>query len=370
MRPAFSSTKQAALFTFIVFFVLLLPILLLPGILPSRSENYLTQGWTTFGNLPYLSRQIFQEKTDVDVAFVGASKVWEGVDTSYVQQKLSERLGRPAVVRTIAWGGSGFDTFFFVVRDLLENRKVKMVVFDDASEESNYPHPLTHYWFRFDEDAKEISGFPTQIQLDYYFAAILGAPRLLLDLCRSNIPCEIREPDTKLWGNGSYLTNQLGSVAMQQGFCRPSKTLREYPKLDPFVPVTGAQPSDCVLYSAETKNQFEFSEGTIPQWQINFARQFAALVIEKHAKLVQLHIPDLGDIGHFAIPERTFWPDSLRANVAMIGIPPGKLFGGLKEEEALKLFADPVHLNQNGQQYFTPLVTPKILQLYETATNN
>jgi hypothetical protein len=245
-----------------------------------------------------------------------------------------------------------------------------MIVFDDAPESSNFPHPLAHYWFRFDEDAGELSGFPAQIQLDYYFAAIIGAPRTLLELARPNLCSQIPDPDTELWVNGCYLTNRWGSVAMQQGFCQPSKSLRDYPRLEPFVPDTGAQPSDCVEYSSETKQQFQFSAPQIPDWQIHFAQRFAALVTKKRTRLVQLHIPDFGDIGQSTIPERAHWPDSLHANISMVGIPPAKLFRGLKYEDTLKLFADPVHLNQNGQQYFTPLVTPKLLDLYETATNN
>ena len=49
----------------------------------------------------------------------------------------------------------------------------------------------------------------------------------------------------------------------------------------------------------------------------------------------------------------------------MVGVPPAKFFAGLTPEQARLLYADPGHFNENGQKYFTPLVTPTLLQLYE-----
>jgi hypothetical protein len=56
--------------------------------------------------------------------------------------------------------------------------------------------------------------------------------------------------------------------------------------------------------------------------------------------------------------------------VELLGIPPKKLFSGLSDEQVLKLYADPMHLNQNGQRYFTRLITPTLLQLYENSTHD
>jgi hypothetical protein len=50
----------------------------------------------------------------------------------------------------------------------------------------------------------------------------------------------------------------------------------------------------------------------------------------------------------------------------MIGIPPATLFTGLTDEEIRKLYSDPVHLNENGQIFFTTVMTPILLKLYES----
>jgi len=63
---------------------------------------------------------------------------------------------------------------------------------------------------------------------------------------------------------------------------------------------------------------------------------------------------------------RTFWPDVAHAAVTMIGVQPAKLFAGLTDDQMRKLYSDSVHFNENGQNYFTALMTPTLLKLYES----
>jgi hypothetical protein len=372
MRPAFSSIKTASAFALLLLGIFLLPFLLRGRLLPPQRENYLLQGWDTTGDYPWLYRQIFKEKGDIDIAFVGSSRLWLGIDTVYVQQKLSEQLGRPAVVRTIAWGGAGYDALYFATQDLLQNRRVRVLVFNDECQAYNVPNPYARRWFRLGENGSDLTGFPLRIRLDYYFAAILGLPRNLLDWLRPNLPYEPTAADIALREKTYYCTNpaaRLGSVALQQGFSRSPVFQDGHPRFERFTPDTGANPTDAIVYSAATKAMFQFSDSPLPAWQAHFAKKFAALVAEKHSRLVLLHVPELTDAGQSAIPEREFWPETLQMDVTLLGIPPKKLFAGLNDEEIYKLFGEPYHLNQNGQEYFTWLITPALLKIYETSTN-
>jgi hypothetical protein len=373
MRPAFSSTKQAAAFALLLLAILFLPVILRGRLLPPRSENYLWQGWNSFGDCPYLYQQIFEETNDIDIAFVGSSRILMGIDTPYVQQKLSERLGRPAVVRTIAWGWSGFDKFYFAVRDLLQHRRVRMLVFYDEGQSSNLMDPYARRWFRFGENGADLAGFPIRLQGDYFFASLLGAPRNLLDLLRPNLPCELSTADIARLEQTYYCTNpatRLGSVALQQGFGDTPVFQTDHPPFEPFTPATKARPEDTVIYSVATKDEFQFTGPPMLVSQIHFAQKFGAFAKEKPTRLVMLHVPVIADFGKSAITEREFWPDTLRADVAMIGIPAPRLFAGMNEVEMHKLFAEQYHLNQNGQEYFTHLITPTLLKLYENSTNH
>src|SRR5277367_5862797 len=98
MRPAFSSTRQAAAFVLMVLAVLLSPMLVGKSCIRSRDQIYSSLPWGT-GPYPYLYNQIFEEKGDIDVAFMGTSSMWYAMDTPYFQQELSKKLGRPAIAR-------------------------------------------------------------------------------------------------------------------------------------------------------------------------------------------------------------------------------------------------------------------------------
>jgi hypothetical protein len=372
MRPAFSSTRQAAAFAIMLLGILLLPVILRKSWLPSSRENYLWQGWDTFGNQPQLYHQIFEEKGDIDIAFVGSSRIWLGIDTAFVQEQLSKQLGRPVVVRTIAWGWSGFDKLFFAMRDLLQNRRIHMLVFNDEGQDVNLMDPLARRWFRLGDEDAELMGFPIRLQSDYYFAAIQGIPRNLLELLRPNLPCEF-SPATRARLEESLFCSDsqhsLGSLALLQGFSKAPVFSTGHPPFESFSPPNSTSAADAVIYSTATKDAFQFIGPQMLAPQTHYAQKFSALARSKSIQMVMLHVPEVADLNRVAITEREFWPDSLHADVTLLGILPQRMFTGLSEEEKLKFFADPYHLNQNGQQYFTKLITPTLSKLYENSTN-
>jgi hypothetical protein len=121
MRPAFSSATSAWAFALCLLVLLLLPALASKSWLTTREQAYEIQDWGA-GPYPWLHHVIFKEKGDIDMAFVGSSHMFRDIDTPYVQAELSKTLGRPAVVRTIAWGGAGYDALYFITKDFLQNR--------------------------------------------------------------------------------------------------------------------------------------------------------------------------------------------------------------------------------------------------------
>ena len=197
MSPAFSSTKQAFAFALLVLVLLLLPAILGKWGLPPAGQSYASIDWTD-GPMPYIHQQIFEEKGDIDIAFIGSSRMLGGINTPYVQEKLSEKLGRPAVVRSICWLGSGFDSLYLNAKQLLEHRKVRMLVIND--ENNTYgPIGLMPYWFRFGDDAGMLKGMPLEQKAWFYFASVAGMPRNLLCLLRPNIPARLVTPEKLLW---------------------------------------------------------------------------------------------------------------------------------------------------------------------------
>jgi hypothetical protein len=368
MRPAFSSTKQAVAFALLLLVTLLSPVLAGKKFLPPREQAYASQSWGS-GPYPWIENQIFQETNDIDIVFIGSSHIIHAVDTPYVQAQLSEKLGRPAVARTLAWGGAGYDGLFFIARDLLAHRKVRMLVFYDENPAPGHRHNQMPGWFRFGEDAGLLSGLSSSEQGYFYFTAVIGMPRNLLNLARNNLPAPLISNPPNYWeqhyGSAS-IVKLLGCTCSELGF-NYDKLGDHFTAFTPFTPQTAATSADTEIYSPAATNDFQLGREPLPAWQVHFAGKLSELAQTHGCRLVMLTIPVLADAPVAAIRERASWPEIFHGDFWMIGIPPAKLFAGLTDQQLHWLFTNSGHFNKNGMTYFTPLITPALLQIYETA---
>jgi hypothetical protein len=358
MRPAFSSTKQAAAFAILLSMVLLSPLLAGKWLLPPREDVY-TSTPLRYAPSHYLFEQIYQEKQDIDIAFIGSSRIRYDIDTPYVEKMLSEKLGRKAVVVTLGWSWSGCDALYFVTRDLLQNRKVHLIFFTEELYQENDPHRAAAYWFRYGDDSKSLPGLSLPLQSAYYYGAILELPRNLLSLARTNIP--MLEPAAAAVYDHGDPTDKLGAAFFPFNF---GENPNEKPFFTHYVPMTSADPGDVCIYSP-TNACFKFEHSAAPL-QLHFAREFGEMAEKYGTPLVSIHLPTLAEAGSTAVPEREYWPDVIGTNLIMLGLPPASMFSGLGNTGIRKLYFDWLHLNENGQEYFTRLITPRLLQIYET----
>ena len=368
MRPAFSSTRAAAAFALLLLVLLALPAVVGQNLLPPREQAYSIQGWGN-GPYPWIRNQIFEETNDIDIAIMGSSHIWNAINTPYLQAKLTEKLGRPAVVRTICWGGAGYDGLYFITQDLLAHRRVRLLVFYDEN-----PGPGSHTaalpaFFRFADNAAALPGLALPEQALYYFAALVGMPRNLLAQFSPILPAPLVTDQPNYWtltANAPNPANNLGCLSVRKGFA-PDPMTPPAP-FELFTPQTAASPADAMFFSTDAKTNFEFSTTPIPAWQTHFARHFAALLQAHDVRAVMLYLPALAEARSPVISERSYWPDILDG-ATLLGIPPVKLFGGLTDTELHKIYGDPVHFNENGQLYFTRLITPMLIELYQAQGN-
>ena len=362
MRPAFSSLWQAGWFALLLLCILLLPALIEKRGLPPRDRMY-TSYSSRLGAYSYLHQQIFEEKDDIDIAFVGSSHIWLDINTPEVQDKLSQQLGRPAVVRTFGWSKPGFDALYFIAQDLLEKRKVRLLAFyDELNLRANptLPHRLAFRWFRFGDNRADLDGLSIRIRASYYAAAILGMPRNLLNLLRPNLPEDKRAAErtrSRVYHMAADPADRLGSAAIDLEY----NTLR--PVAD-YQPYSTAKPSDVCIYSPTTKDKFAFSGAATPELQLHFARKLGQLARQHGTQIVFLCLPRVSEMRDPLLQARTFWPDIVASEMTMIGIPPATLFQGISEAEVLKLYYDSDHFNRNGQKYYTSIIAPRIIETY------
>ncbi|MBI3878955.1 MAG: hypothetical protein HY301_02695 [Verrucomicrobia bacterium] len=362
MRPAFSSPRQAVAFALLLGALLALPVLVARTGWLRRSDVYPAMTWR-MGISPLIQPKIFDETNGVDIAFLGSSHIWDGVNTPYVQRRLSEQLGREAEVFTLGWSWPGYDALYTFARDLLEHRHVRMLVIYDEHGPDEAPHRYSFRWFRAGEDFAALPGLTAARQASLYGGTVLGMPRHLLSLVRPN---RLDDP-----GHGTNFMSSLfnaPNVVEQRGAMRARLGFGHRPPFVPYEPALVATPADAVIYSEQTRGLFSFTGPRATPYQLHFARKLAGLCEAHGTRLVALHLPELRESAMSVIPERERWDKFMGAPVDLVGIPGAKLFAGIPAAELPKLFLDAGHLNQNGQDVFTPIITPVLLQLY-AATN-
>ena len=339
MRPAFSSTKQAAAFALLLLILLSLPAVVGKTLLPPREQSYSARAGAT-GPYPWIQQQLFEEKGDIDIAFVGSSHILQCVDARLLQARLGEKLGRPATVRVIGWGGAGYDALYFITRDLLAHRKVRLLVFYNENNDPEMRNNQSPVWFRLADGAAALHGLPWSERAYFYFAALVGMPRNLLALFRPNVPADLHTPN--YWEEhyrSANLADNLGSTTSELGFdARPKADCDPTIPFIPYVPQTTVRPMDACVYSAATQTNFQFSAEPLPVWQVHFARLFVALARAHGCRLVLLHVPTLDESHSLKIQERAFWRENLDDSFFLLGMPPVKMFGGLTGDEVRKLY--------------------------------
>jgi hypothetical protein len=363
MAPPFSSPRQAAAFALLLLACLLAPGLIGTWLLPPREQIYSSIGWRA-GSFPYMYRQIFEEKGDIDIAFVGSSHIYFDIDTAYVQKQLSQKLGRPATVLTFGWFSPGFDASYFFTRDLLAHRKVRLLVFYEnllPDSPPEQPHVSSWRWVRYGDDGVDLAGLPLGVRIWYYYGTILGMPRNLYNELRPNLPPpDSQQPfQSQNYFHALFPPDHLGAFMSQVGYIDDADGFASYS------PKTPTSASDVVIYSAETKEKFHLSDTPAASLQTYFAEKFLSVAQEHDTRLACLYLPILSERSDTTIPVGHLWYDTFRGHADLVGIPPIRLFEGLGLDDVKKLYGDPVHFNRNGQAYFTPIVTPALIQLYE-----
>lgn len=364
MDPAFSSERKA------VGFGLLLGVLLSLPAAMALTGWFKIEGWypniggdtvTVNGFRPMQAKTFAGTKT-VDIAFVGSSSMYHGINTPYVKRRLSEHLNREAEVFTLAFLAPGYDMLYFVAKDLLDHRRVKMlVVTEEVHREQLSQKPLdpsrwTTFWYCRGENTVALGLQRLWKIIPLYGAAIYDMPRFLLERMRPSLPFNLDDCQSIREVIANY-----GALRLAWGWGLTPTTFVPY---DPqqFT----ATPSDVIEYSDKTRDKFVFTPvGDYCQY---FTRCLARLCQERGTELVVLYVPKLIDVQQSVMLQS--WPEDLDPLVKRIGIPGDQLFAAHARDDVQRLFyIDDYHLNQNGENLFTPLITPMLLKFYDASTN-
>jgi hypothetical protein len=282
---------------------------------------------------------------------VGSSHINSAIDPAYVQQKLSEHLGHPANVVSLCWGGPGLDFNYFVTRDLLERRKVRLIVFyDDLGRDA----PAEQIWriISWSDARAALAGLPWSKQLAYYYGGIFSLPRAIFNRL---VPVQ-----------AANLSATEKRAIQQMEFHPPDAWLNlPAPAKPDGAPSITARPEQVLIYGPASAAPFDFSGPEAAPLQVYFARKFLDVAQKSGSSLACLSIPVLADCHDAAVPAGRLWPEVFQDKAALVGIPPAEFFAGLSDAQVQSLYRNPTHLNAAGEALFTQIVTPRLLDLYD-----
>lgn len=344
-RP-FATTRQAVGFAFLVLFFLLLPLVLAVFEVPSREEVY-AGSRHTIDLFHY--RELFEKKTDVDIAVIGLSTLWVGLDSSYLEDQLGMKLGRKAAVFTMGANNVGEDLVYLLVKDLLEHRRVKMVILAPPPRRQQNPHPDIHRVLQYGIHKDSWEGLPLLEKARFYALCVLGAPRQALGAIRPDIMRGIK-PELAL-ANGTWIRS-VGWQGIKDNHFTEKKV----------APIL-ADPREFIHYGGRDEGDISFTNEMSP-YQEYFFRKTIDLLRSNGVKVALLYLPLYNDRTNKTIPIRASHDATLGSGLPIVGLAPAKFFRGMSDEEIQYLYYNINHFNTNGTEYFSKTFTPAIMEVY------
>ena len=112
----------------------------------------------------WVYERIHYDKTPIDVAIIGSSRLETSVSAPILEKELSEKLGRPIHVANLAIPQEGRNLHFLVARELMENHPETRIILLSVVEQADLSHPA----FRYLADPIDLLRAPLLLN-HYYF---------------------------------------------------------------------------------------------------------------------------------------------------------------------------------------------------------
>jgi hypothetical protein len=93
----------------------------------------------------WVYERIHYDKTPIDVAIIGDSRVETSVSAPILEKELSEKLGRPIHVANLAIPQGGRNLHFLVAREVVENHPETRIILLSVAERVDLSHPAFRY---------------------------------------------------------------------------------------------------------------------------------------------------------------------------------------------------------------------------------
>ena len=129
-----------------------------------RYVRYQELAHSDFFRARWVYERIHFDKTPIDVAILGSSRLETSVSAPILEKELSEKLGRPIHVANLAIPQEGRNLHYLVARELVENHPETRIILVSVVENADLSHPA----FRYLADPVDLLRAPLFIS-HYYF---------------------------------------------------------------------------------------------------------------------------------------------------------------------------------------------------------
>ncbi|HMN78568.1 MAG TPA: hypothetical protein PKA20_01440 [Burkholderiaceae bacterium] len=137
----------------------------------------------------WIYERIHFDPAPIDIAFIGTSRTGLSIQSRRLEQKLAEG-GLDAKAANLHIVRTGNNMHYAVAKELLENRRVGLLVLEITESEERRPHPA----FMYLADTEDIVLAPLIINLRY-FDDLIRLPGRQIDLFGRSMLAKIASPD-------------------------------------------------------------------------------------------------------------------------------------------------------------------------------
>jgi hypothetical protein len=180
----FVSRRRARLLLtlLVVAFVLWLSIpLLLPH---DRYIRYQQLNDSDLFRTRWVYERIYYNKTPIDVAIIGSSRVEAGISAPVLEKELTQKLGRSVHVANLAIPEEGRNLHYLIARDLIERHPETRIILVSVVEQANLSHPA----FRYLADGGDLLHAPLLINHFYFLDAAFLPYRQMSYFVQTHFP--------------------------------------------------------------------------------------------------------------------------------------------------------------------------------------
>jgi hypothetical protein len=140
----------------------------------------------------WVYERIHYDKTPIDVAIIGSSRLEASVSAPILEKELSEKLGRPVHVANLAVPEEGRNLHYLIARELLETHPETRLILVSVVEQADISHPA----FRYLGDPADLLRAPLFINHYYFLDAAFLPYRQMSYFLQTHFPSWFGESRT------------------------------------------------------------------------------------------------------------------------------------------------------------------------------